>query len=127
MQENAFEINCVNEDFNKPDWSSNRMYYYRTGTGVGIDLIIEYYKWIMPIEIKFTQKINRRDLRALKYFITERNCPVGWVVHNCERIEWLDDKILGIPATCLWFIFNLNFKNFEKFLEWQLIEKGEIK
>ena len=76
-------------------------YYYRTGAGAEIDLIIESSRGILPIEIKFTQKINRRDLRALKDFITERNCPIGWVVHNCERIEWLDDKILGIPATCL--------------------------
>ena len=76
-------------------------YYYRTGAGAEIDLIIESSKGILPIEIKFTQKINRRDLRALKDFIKERNCPIGWVVHNCERVEWLDDKILGIPATCL--------------------------
>ena len=76
-------------------------YYYRTGAGAEIDLIIESSKSILPIEIKFTQKVNRRDLRALKGFITERNCPIGWVVHNCERVEWLDDKILGIPATCL--------------------------
>jgi len=76
-------------------------YYYRTGAGAEIDLIIESSKGILPIEIKFTQKINRRDLRALKDFITERNCPIGWVVHNCERVEWLDDKILAIPATCL--------------------------
>ena len=76
-------------------------YYYRTGAGAEIDLIIESSKGILPIEIKFTQQVNRRDLRALKDFISERNCPIGWVVHNGERVEWLDDKILGIPATCL--------------------------
>ena len=63
------------------------------------DLIIECFKGILPIKIKFTQKINQRDLRALKDFIKERNCPIGWVVHNYEKIERLDDKILGIPAT----------------------------
>ena len=51
---------------------------------------------------KIHPKINRRDLRALKDFISERNCPIGWVVHNGERVEWLDEKILGIPATYLW-------------------------
>ena len=76
-------------------------YYYRTGARAEIDLIIESAKGILPIEIKFTQKINGRDLRALKDFIKERNCPIGWVVHNGERIEWLDEKVLGIPATCL--------------------------
>ena len=50
-------------------------YYYRTGAGAEIDLIIECSKGILPIEIKFTQKINRRDLRALKDFISERKLP----------------------------------------------------
>ena len=62
-------------------------YYYRTGAGAEIDLIIESSKGTLPIEIKFTQKINRRDLRALKDLITERNCPIGWVVHIGESIE----------------------------------------
>ena len=64
--------------------------------------MVESSKYILPIEIKFTQKINWRDLRALKDFITERNGPIGWVVHNAVKIEWLDEKILGIPATYLY-------------------------
>jgi len=77
------------------------MYFYRTGAGAEIDLIIEFSEGILPIEIKFTQKMNRRDLRALKDFISERNCPIGWVVHNGERVKWLDGKILGISNTNL--------------------------
>ncbi|MDA7757801.1 DUF4143 domain-containing protein [Opitutales bacterium] len=99
-QENAFEVNCAIQGFQQTGLIF-QPYYYRTGAGAEIDLIIESAKGILPIEIKFTQKINRRDLRALKDFITERNCPIGWVVHNCERVEWLDDKILGIPANSL--------------------------
>ena len=75
-------------------------YYYRTGAGAEIDLIIESAKGILPIEIKFP-KDKRTRFTSLKDFIKERNCPIGWVVHNGERIEWLDEKILGIPATCL--------------------------
>ena len=41
-------------------------YYYRTGAGAEIDLIIESAKGILPIKIKFAQKINERDLRPLK-------------------------------------------------------------
>lgn len=68
-------------------------YNYRTGAGAEIDLIIESSNGILPIEIKFIQ-INRRDLRALKDFIKERKCPIGWVVKNSESVEWLDEKIL---------------------------------
>lgn len=76
-------------------------HYYRTCAGAEIDLTIESAKGILPLEIKFTQKINGRDLRALKDFIKERNCPIGLVIHNGERIECLDDKVLGISATRL--------------------------
>jgi predicted AAA+ superfamily ATPase len=76
-------------------------YYYQTGAGAEIDLIIESSKGILPIEIKFAKKINGRDLRVLKDFIKERNCPIGWVMHNGESVEWLDDKILGILANCI--------------------------
>ena len=53
---------------------------------------------ILPIELKFTQKIYGRDLRALKDLTKERDCKISWVVYNCERVEKLDDKILGIPT-----------------------------
>ena len=93
-------MSWINEDSNKTGLIF-QPYYYRTGAGVEIDLIIECSKGILPIEIKFTQNINRRDLGALNDFNKERNCPIGWVVHNGERIEWMDKKILGIPATYL--------------------------
>ena len=63
--------------------------------------MIESSDGLMPIEIKFTQKMNRQDLQALKDFISERDCLIGWVAHNWDRIEWLEEKILGIPAACL--------------------------
>ena len=61
----------------------------QTGTGAEIDLVMDCFKAILQNEIKYAQNINRRDLRGFKDFIIERNCPLGWVVHNGERIEWL--------------------------------------
>lgn len=52
---------CINEDCIKQDLPF-QTYYYRTGTGAEIDLIIESAKGILPIEIKFTQNIKLRDL-----------------------------------------------------------------
>jgi uncharacterized protein len=97
---NVFEVICLIQEFQQTGLIF-QPYYYRTGAGAEIDRIIESSKGFLPIEIKFTQKINLRDLRALKDFITERNCPIIWVISNCERVEWLNDKIIGIPATCL--------------------------
>ena len=50
-----------------------------------IDLIIESFKGILPIEIKFIQKINRKELRVIKDFMKERICLIGWVVNNDEK------------------------------------------
>ena len=97
---NAFEILYLIQEFQQTDLIF-KPYYYRTSAVAEIDLIIESAKGILPIEIKFTQKINGRDLRALKDFIKERNSKIGWVVHNSERIEWFDENILGIPISCI--------------------------
>ena len=104
-------------------------YCYRTTTGAEIDLIIESAKGILPIEIKFTQKIDIRDLRGLKDFIKGRNCPIGWVIHNGECVEWLDEK--NIRCTRHLFMIYLLKSELKKFLknfsERKLIVRGEIR
>ena len=101
MQSNAFAFICINKIFEQTGLTFKPFYYWK-GAGAEIDLIVEFSKGLLPIELKFTQKINLRDLRALKDFIKERNCPAfGWLVHNSERLECLSEEILGKPATCL--------------------------
>ena len=51
-QENAFEVNCGIHGFQQT-WLIFQWYYYRTGVGAEIDLIIEPAKEILLIEIKF--------------------------------------------------------------------------
>ena len=49
-QENAFEVNCAIQGFQQTGLIF-QPYYYRTGAGAEIDLIIESAKGILPIEI----------------------------------------------------------------------------
>ena len=54
--------------------------HYRTGGGAEIDLILEGDFGIVPIEIKYNQKVLLRELRGIRDFIKEhkivRNqCP----------------------------------------------------
>lgn len=76
-------------------------YHYRTGAGAEIDLILEGEFGLLPIEIKYNQRINQRSLRALKDFIEEHNCDYGIVINNNEQVRQYDDNIIGIPFACL--------------------------
>lgn len=76
-------------------------YHYRTSAGAEIDLILEGEFGLLPIEIKYNQRVNQRSLRALRDFVEEHNCPYGIVINNDEQVRQYDDKIVGIPFACL--------------------------
>ncbi|MGA2654401.1 MAG: ATP-binding protein [Gammaproteobacteria bacterium] len=76
-------------------------YYYRTYSGAEIDLILEGDFGVLPIEIKYGSRILSRQLRAMTEFIQEHQLPFGMVINQGDRLEWLTDKIIQIPATYL--------------------------
>lgn len=76
-------------------------YFYRTKDKSEIDLIIEAPFGVIPIEIKLGHKVNQRMLTALKNFIKDTNAPFGILVNNSDKIEFLADKIIQIPAIYL--------------------------
>ena len=76
-------------------------YYYRTRHGAEIDLILEGHFGLLPIEIKYGSTIDRRSLRAMKDFIEDHLLELGIVINNADSVEWLDKKILRLPATVI--------------------------
>ncbi len=76
-------------------------HYYRTGGGAEVDLILEGEFGILPIEIKYTQKVTMKELRGIRDFVQEHGCRYGIVINNAERVSFYDDKLIGIPAACL--------------------------
>jgi predicted AAA+ superfamily ATPase len=80
---------------------SHDYYYYRTHAGAEIDLVLEGRFGCIPIEIKYGQTVDPRALRSLSDFIAERECPVGIVINNDEECRQYDEKIIGVPFTCL--------------------------
>jgi hypothetical protein len=76
-------------------------YYYRTGGGAEVDLILEGEFGLIPIEIKYTQTVPPKQLGALKDFIKDQNCLFGLVVNNDESSRMYDERIAGIPFACL--------------------------
>ena len=76
-------------------------YHYRTQHQAEIDLVLEGPFGLIPIEIKTGYRISRQQLRHLKSFIQENNCPLGLVVNNGESVEKIAEKIVQVPIGCL--------------------------
>jgi hypothetical protein len=75
--------------------------HYRTGGGAEIDLILEGDFGLLPVEIKYTQKIKQGELRSIRDFIKERGCRFGIVINNDEHVRLYEDNLIGIPFGCL--------------------------
>ena len=56
---------------------------------------------ICSFEIKYGQTVSRRELRALRDFVDERNCRYGIVINNDSRICLYEKNIIGIPFGAL--------------------------
>lgn len=78
-----------------------RPYHYRTGGGAEIDLVLEGEFGLVPVEIKHTQHVDPRSLRAMRDFVAERGCRYGIVINNDEKVRRLDENILSIPYAAL--------------------------
>lgn len=74
-------------------------YFYRTRGGAEIDLILEGSFGILPIEIKYGVKINKRSLSSLKQFVEKNNLPFGIVINNADEIKLISENIIQIPVT----------------------------
>ncbi len=76
------------------NWNAH---YYRTRKGAEIDLILEGPFGTLPIEIKFGTSIRLKQITALIQFVKEFNLPLGLVINQSERVEWITENIVQIP------------------------------
>lgn len=76
-------------------------YHYRTGGGAEVDLVLEGEFGLLPVEIKHGQTVSPRELRGIRDFVRERGCRYGLVINNAEQVIQYDDRLLGIPFSCL--------------------------
>lgn len=76
-------------------------YFYRSKNKLEVDLIIESPQGLIPIEIKSGSSTEANKLNHLKKFIEEYECPYGILVNNGDKLTWLNNKIIQIPAIFL--------------------------
>jgi predicted AAA+ superfamily ATPase len=86
-------LNCLGVGFD--------YYYYRTGGGAEVDLILEGDFGLVPVEIKYSQTIPLKQLKSLRDFVKERKCKFGIVINNDEMPRLYDHNIIGIPFACI--------------------------
>lgn len=75
--------------------------FYRTGAGAEVDLVCEGVFGRLPVEIKHRQRVDLRDLRGIRDFMKEQNCPVGIVINNDEHPRRYTENLIGVPFTYL--------------------------
>ncbi|MFB3893142.1 MAG: ATP-binding protein [Phycisphaerae bacterium] len=76
-------------------------YYYRTSAGAEVDLVLEGDFGLVPVEIKRSQAVEPREIRALGDFVAERGCRMGIVVNNDQSPRLYARNIVGVPFTHL--------------------------
>jgi predicted AAA+ superfamily ATPase len=75
--------------------------FYRTRSGVEVDLILEGSFGTLPIQVKAASSVDSKALPPLRDFIEAHRCPYGLVIHNGDRPERLGERLAAIPLACL--------------------------
>jgi hypothetical protein len=73
--------------------------YWRTATDLEVDFVIEQRGRVVPIEVKATTRPSTADVRSIAAFRDEYPDLFhgGLVLHAGDEIQWLSDRILGVP------------------------------
>lgn len=81
-----------------------RLSYWRTVSGLEVDLILEIGGKLYPLEIKYTNRADLQDLRGLKAFRTERKKEVAAaaVLYRGPYLYNAEEKIHYLPV---WGLF----------------------
>jgi hypothetical protein len=72
--------------------------YYRTRSGVEVDLVLEGPFGLLPIEIKYGSNTPVKQLASLKRFIDENKAPFGLLINQASEATWVTDRIYQVPV-----------------------------
>ena len=83
--------------------NSLNVYYWRTSSGLEVDLIIDTGAKLVPIEIKSSSSVSLSELRGLRTFLEDykEKVDVGYVITYGGNKEKLADNIISLPWNCL--------------------------
>jgi len=77
---------------------SGRIYFWRTQSGVEVDLVLEHGRHLLAFEVKLTSKPGYGDAAGLRAFLAEHpHTSAGVLLHTGPEIRRLDEKIIALP------------------------------
>jgi predicted AAA+ superfamily ATPase len=76
-----------------------KLYYWRTSGGAEVDLVVEYNGRLIPIEVKWSEQVSKRDLKGLESFFNDMGADVPWgmVIFRGRQVVKLSEKLFLVP------------------------------
>jgi len=72
--------------------------HWRTAGGAEVDFVIELPDRLLPIEVKASRRVNYRDARHLRTFLTDYPTAQGaLLLYDGDEVLWMDKRILAAP------------------------------
>ena len=72
--------------------------HWRTAGGAEVDFVIELPDRLLPIEVKASPRVNHRDARHLRTFLTDYpNAPGALLLYDGDEVLWMGERILAAP------------------------------
>ena len=85
---------CLRLKFNLTSKAMPDMFYWREN-GDEIDIILDCMEHVLPVEVKYRNRIDRPDVKAIREFVESGQAPFGFVI-TVDKLE-KDGNILYIP------------------------------
>ena len=82
------------------DRSPGRMKFVLSGSANLLlmkQVILEYGRKVLAIEVKQTTRPGYGDMHGLKAFLMDHPDAVGGLLHSGKEIRWLGERILAVP------------------------------
>ncbi|MDI6731385.1 MAG: ATP-binding protein [Candidatus Margulisbacteria bacterium] len=78
---------------------SAKLFYWRTSAGAEIDFVIEHKSQLIPIEVKWAEKINRHEIKSLENFLQDfpATAPWGVVLYRGRSLLKVKENLFLIP------------------------------
>jgi len=86
---------CKRLKFNLEPSLETQLFYWKD-RGYEVDIVMELFQRVIPIEVKYKDSVDKRDLKGLQEFSRNHKPPFQMVIMR-EKLDYADD-ILFIPC-----------------------------
>ncbi|MEA3493325.1 MAG: ATP-binding protein [Candidatus Margulisiibacteriota bacterium] len=80
-----------------------KLFYWRTSGGAEVDFVIENRGQVIPVEVKWAEKVSRYDLRGIESFLKDFKGSSEWgmVIYRGRNLLKIRENIFLVPLNYL--------------------------